>query len=392
MTAEGIGIGLTGLGVDLPAQVRTNDFWPAEWVAAHEARMKLDLTTSVDHAVRQQLAEVDPEVIQASVRWRDDVFRGTRERRVLEDEREPSDMEAAAAQRAMAAAGVEAKDIDCLLLHSGLQDFAAPANYPVVASKLGLSQRMLAMNSGAGCASFLAQMGVAAHLIKAGAIRRALIVVSCAISRVSDYRLPSSVNGGDGAVAGVIERIEPGHGYVASSQRIRGDLHGGIRLVPAEHPEERWYWTDRYAERLSVQNTDPKASRMMGARAASFCREVCQEVVDEAGYSMEDVDFLCMSNATAWFPEICCAALGIDQAKRLKVEDHFQRFGHLLAGSAPLNLYLAHSLGKIKPGDLVLIYSPGVGFVQLAQLYRWNLPAGDPAAFRAGGLRTGGAG
>jgi 3-oxoacyl-[acyl-carrier-protein] synthase III len=52
-------------------------------------------------------------------------------------------------------------------------------------------------------------------------------------------------------------------------------------------------------------------------------------------------------------------------------EEHFQRFGHLLPASAPLNLWVAWSQGRLRRGDLVLVYSPGVGFTQVASLLRW---------------------
>lgn len=380
MKAEGIGIGFEGVGVHLPDRVRTNDWWPCPWREKHRSRMKADILTSVDHAVEKGARDIDPEVVQATRHWSNDLHRGSIERRVLEDDRNPSDMAVAAGEAALEAANVAPSDLDLLILHSGLPDYVVPGDAGSVAHRLGLPPRSLAWGLEAGCASFLVATEVAGGLIAAGQFQRALIIAACPVSRVTDYDLPSSVNVGDGAVAAVIGRFEAGHGYVGMARRTRGELSGGIRLLSREHPEADWY----AGKPLTVQNGDRSAAQIMGGKAASFCREVCTEVLDGAGYTIDDVDFFCVANAAAWFPEACANSIGIPTDKYLDVSLHFQKFGHLMAASAPLNIYLAWSLGQLKPGDLLLTYSPGVGFIQTALLYRWNLPTPSRAAAGAG--------
>jgi 3-oxoacyl-[acyl-carrier-protein] synthase III len=61
--------------------------------------------------------------------------------------------------------------------------------------------------------------------------------------------------------------------------------------------------------------------------------------------------------------------MGIPQERSL---DTFEKYAHLMAASAPMNLMTAHRAGKLRNDDLVMVYSPGAGFVQNALLLRWK--------------------
>jgi 3-oxoacyl-[acyl-carrier-protein] synthase-3 len=102
----------------------------------------------------------------------------------------------------------------------------------------------------------------------------------------------------------------------------------------------------------------------------AFAKEACEEVLQKCGYSTSDVDLLVCSQPQVWFGEACAEALGLGD-RFVPPEEHFQKYGHLLPASAPLNLWVAWSQGRLRRGDLVLVYSPGVGFTQVASLLRW---------------------
>ena len=103
-----------------------------------------------------------------------------------------------------------------------------------------------------------------------------------------------------------------------------------------------------------------------------MCREACHGLLDRVEMSPEEVDFFVLAQATAWFPEALCKAVGISEERALSVEEHFARYGHLLPGSVALNLSLAVESGRLQRGDAVLLYSPGAGFTQAATLMRWS--------------------
>lgn len=373
-TKQGTGVGIVGMGIALPENVRTNDWWSKAFHDEHSHRARTDLTTQADQVAPRK---TDPEVARYASMHASDVFRGTKERRVTADGDEPSDLEARAAARALESANMSSDEVDLLLVYSVLPDVPAPLNHPLVAHKLRLRRDTSCMTLAVGCASFVSQLFVASRLIEAGDYRTALIVQSSVMSRIIDEQAPSSVNVGDGAVAAVLHRVDEGFGFIAHHQDTQGKLHAGIRLSAADQPCVPWYRGDLHGAPLRVQATDLAASLVMGTRPATFCRETCSRVLKEAGYDASDVDFFCLSQPTTWFGKACCDAMGIAHERTL---DTFCEYAHLMAASAPLNLWTAYERGRLNRDDLILIYSPGAGFIQSALLYRWNLPAPNPAA------------
>ncbi|MBW2257299.1 MAG: hypothetical protein JRI25_22260, partial [Deltaproteobacteria bacterium] len=270
---QGIGIGLVGLGVYLPETVRTNDWWPEDWRREHADRLQGDVIGSVEEAVSRRSAEVDAVVLRHAYPYRTDLYRGSRERRVIAEDMGAFEMEAAACKAALGAANVDPEQVDLLLGHSTVRDYVASSNHGLVANRVGLRHAVTAFEVCAGCVSFFFQLRVAARQIEAGESEVALTYVSSAISRITDFTRPASVVIGDGAVAGVVARVEPGFGYIAQHSMTRGDLHGAIQAVPRSRPEVPWYRFDRYDDPLVVRRVDDAAAHQLGTNAASFCRE-----------------------------------------------------------------------------------------------------------------------
>ena len=360
------GVGIRGIGLGLPETVRTNAWWPETFRVEHEKRAARDLTTQAGVAVP---AKADPEVQRYAAVHAADLFQGTKRRRVIGEGEASSDLEARAAARALADAKLDPSDVDLLLVYSVLPDYPAPLNHPLVAEKLGLRKDVTCMSVAAGCGSFVAQLLLACRLVEAGDAAVALIVQSAVTSPITDYRTPASVVTGDGAVACVVSRLDPEYGFIAHRQVTRGDLHGGVRLVPTADPRTPWFRGDVHASGLTAQSLDVAATLVMGAKFASMCRDTCAPLLDGSGYRSEDVDFFCTSQPSAWFGKACCDALGIGHDRTANT---YEEYGHLMAASAPLNLHAARASGRIQDGDLILFYSPGAGFTQSAALYRWG--------------------
>jgi 3-oxoacyl-[acyl-carrier-protein] synthase-3 len=282
-------------------------------------------------------------------------------------------MEIAACRDALADAGVSPAQVDLYYGFSHVPDYIEPTNHGRVHHALGLPLHSAAMTVAAGCASLLPMLATASRMVQAGEHERALISLSSATSRITNYGFPSSVNIGDGAVAAVIGAVEQGFGYVGQAQRTRGDLFEGVVIAPTGAEDVPWYRGDVHQSKLMITNIDRGATHVMGAHAVSLCREVVTDLYEKFGVGPEDIDFALFPQSTAWFGSALGEAVGIPEHKRLGYEDHFARFGHLIAVSLPLNLYLAYRSGRLRKGDLVLLYTPGVGFTQAAALYRWNL-------------------
>ncbi len=374
MRAGGNGFGFLAFGEHLPAEVRENTWWASDWMEAHALAKPLDLVGQVDVAVDRVELDVDPEVARARAVYGDDPFRGAVRRHILPEPLRPSDMEAAAGQAALKEAGLMPDAVDLFLMHSEVTDYAGPTNHGIVAHKLGLSNRTAAVTVSAACGSFIPQVVMATRLLQAGDADHALIIDSSAMSRLVDWREPFSINTGDGAVAAVIGRVEAGLGFVQHAWRTRADLCGAIRILPEGKPEAPWYRAGEFgSQKLICTSNDLGAARLLGVQAASMCREVVDELYDRAGIGPEDVDFFCCAQSAAWFTQAMAEAARVPLERTVPLADHWEKTAHMLCASAPYNLITAWRTGRLKKGDLVLLYSPGAGFSQLAMLYRWNL-------------------
>lgn len=364
-TIRGRGFGIVGLAVCLPTEVRDNSFWPPGWAASRAA-----------DPTRQAQAQAGGDEIPESVRaYVTDPYQGARLRRVISDAHESSDLEAAACRAALASAGRSSDDVDMLFGYSQVSDDAGPGNHGIVAHRLGLPPAVLASTVESGCASFVPHVTLASRLLGTGAETTALLYQSSATSRITDYDLASSVVTGDGAAAQVVGEVDDGLGFVDALHYTRGELRDGLVLAPKQCTG-RWY--DDQDSPLVIAARDPAQAVRMGALGPHYCQEACEALLTRNGLTADDVDYFVCAQAGAWFAPLCAAAVGIDADRFVAPEDHFQHYGHLLAASAPLNLWVAWTSGRLNKGDLILVYSPGVGFTQAAVLLRWSMD-GPPA-------------
>lgn len=367
--AQGIGIGIVGLGACLPSHVRGNDWWEGRLAPRSSGNLMADAIEGA-HVSGSAAEEV-------ARRWARQPFHGALQRRVIDDAHESSDLEIEACRQALQLAGVGPSEVSILLGYSQVPDDACPGDQGLVAHALGLPRELLALGVEAGCASFVAHLRLACGL--GGS--KALLFQSSATSRVSDFSRFASTQIGDGATAQLVGPVEAGLGFVGALSFLRGELRSGLVLGRMDG-QPRWYDQADSASPLVVTPRDREVAVQMGRAGPEYCREVCQALLERHGLQPADVDLFVCAQAGAWFGEACAVALGIPQGRWVPAEDHFQRYGHLLPASAPLNLWVAWLTGRLKVGDLVLVYSPGVGFIQAAALMRWALeppPAGTAA-------------
>lgn len=362
---EASGVGFLGLGTFLPPAVRGNDWWAGGFKRRDdEARRDF---IAIDRAPSGEEAPLAREIADAMAKLKDDPFRGARLRHVIDDAAEPSDLEARAARAALAAAEVEPGEIDLVMVASVVPDRLLPSNAPAVQAKCELT-RAAAWSLDLGCASVQPQLIAATALVKSGTYRRILMVQSCAASRIVDPEAPVSAAMGDGAAAAVIGALPDGYGLVGHYTRTDGSLRDGVVHAPIVdgRPAARW---DRAAGPIRLTSLDPAAGKTAGARATEFCREACLAALDDAGVTISDIDLFVCNQSLGWFLDACRSSLGVPAAKTI---DTFASVGNLGPASILFNLAEAERQGRLRDGNLVLMYSPGAGLTRTAAVYRWR--------------------
>ena len=318
---------VAGVGAYLPARILTN----------------AELSTMVD--------TTDEWIVERS---------GIRQRNIAAEGEKTSDLALEAAKRAIAHAGIQASDIDLIVLATATPDETFPATACRVQAALGIHHGA-AFDVQAVCSGFVYAMAVADNFIKAGQSKMALVIGAETFSRILDWNdRTTCVLFGDGAGA-LLLRAEQGEGGMADRGVLSTHLHSDGR-------HHDYLYVDGGPS--STQTTGHL--RMLGKEvfrhAVVNLADVVKETLAHTGLSASDIDWLVPHQANKRIIDGTAKKLGMGTDKVvLTVERH----GNTSAASVPLALAEAVQDGRIKPGQLVLMEAMGGGFTWGSALVRW---------------------
>jgi 3-oxoacyl-[acyl-carrier-protein] synthase III len=285
---------------------------------------------------------------------------GIHERHIAAPGEVTSDMALKAAVAALAAAGVEPKGIDLIVLGTSTPDNTFPASAVSVQAGLGMTHGA-AFDLQAVCSGFVFAMATADGFLKTGGFKRALVIGAEAFSRILDWADRSTcVLFGDGAGAVVLEaQSQPG------TREDRGILTSHLR-------SDGRYKTKLYVDGGPASTGTVGHLRMEGRdvfkHAVANITDVIEDAFRATGYTADDIDWFVPHQANKRIIDGSAHKLGIAPEKVvMTVGQH----GNTSAASIPLALGVAVADGRIKRGDLVLLEAMGGGFTWGATLLRW---------------------
>lgn len=279
---------------------------------------------------------------------------GVERRHVAASDRTLVDLATDAGRSALSDAGVEAGEIDLVIVATVTGEMLCPAAAPVVAANLGCD-RVAAFDVNAACSGFLAALDLAASRIATRASERALVIGADLMYRVIDHD--------DKATAGI---FADGGGAVVlapcpGEQRI-GRIHLGSdgahgNLVEATR-----------AEAIIRMNGHDTFRHAVGRLA-----EVTVEALEESGQTIDDVDLFVYHQANSRILAAVGDRLGLPAEK---VVDCVGEYGNTSAGSIPIALDAARSEGRLRTGARVLLGAFGGGLTWGSGLITWGEPEG----------------
>lgn len=262
-----------------------------------------------------------------------------------------------AARAALAAAGLEPKDIGLIVLATCTPDQTFPAAATIVQDRLGCHGG-IAFDVGAVCSGFLYAVSVADAMLKTGAADRALVIGAETMSRLLDWDdRTTCVLFGDGAGAIVLEArdvAEDGPGILASK------LH-------ADGAHNELLYVDGGPSSTGTVGHIRMKGREVFRHAVVNLAEVLGEVLGDTGFTAEDIDWVVPHQANQRILDATARKLGLPPEKVVVTVD---RHANTSAASVPLALDAAIRDGRIKPGDLVMLEAMGGGFTWGASLLR----------------------
>ncbi len=285
---------------------------------------------------------------------------GIRQRHIAADGEFTSDLATRAARAALENAGIDAGEIDLVVLATATPDNTFPATAVTVQANLGIEQGA-AFDIHAVCSGFVYAVTTADAMVRAGTARKVLVVGAETFSRILDWEdRTTCVLFGDGAGAIVIEGVEqPGNADDRGvlSSRLRSDGRHKDKLYVDGGPS-----TTGTVGHLRMQG------REVFRHAVGMVSDVIDGALADAGAVADDIDWFVPHQANKRIIDATARKFGWPEEKVVVTVD---LHGNTSAASIPLALDVAARDGRIKPGQLVMLEAMGGGLTWGAALLRW---------------------
>ncbi|GLK81069.1 beta-ketoacyl-ACP synthase III [Methylopila turkensis] len=285
---------------------------------------------------------------------------GIRSRHIAAPGELTSDLAIGAARAALADAGMEAGELDLIVLATATPDYTFPATATTVQAALGITHGF-AFDVQAVCSGFVYALSIADKFLVSGQHKRALVIGAETFSRILDWSdRTTCVLFGDGAGAVVLEAQEqPGatsdRGVITTHLRSDGRHRGKL-------------FVDGGPSSTGAVGHVRMEGREVFRHAVGMITDVIEAAFAATGESAETIDWFVPHQANRRIIDASAQKLGIAAAKVVVTVDHH---GNTSAASIPLALAEARADGRIKDGDLVLLEAMGGGFTWASALVRW---------------------
>ncbi|MBT2735057.1 beta-ketoacyl-ACP synthase III [Bacillus sp. ISL-7] len=272
---------------------------------------------------------------------------GIEERRIAADDVNTSDMAFEAAKQAIQDAGITAEEIDLILVATVTPDTPFPSVACRIQERLG-AKKAAAMDVSAACAGFMYGIVTAKQFIETEVYKYVLVVGVEKLSKVTDWSdRNTAVLFGDGAGATIIGPVSENRGIL--SFELGADGTGSKHL----YQDEYIIMNGREVFKFAV--------RQMG--------ESCINVLEKAGLTKDDVDFLIPHQANIRIMEASRQRLELPVEKMSKT---INKYGNTSAASIPISIVEDLEEGRIKDDDLIVMVGFGGGLTWGAIAIRWG--------------------
>jgi len=289
---------------------------------------------------------------------------GIRERHIVDKGVATSDLAVQAAKKALAQRGIEASDLDAILVGTVTPDMLFPSTACLVQHKLG-AKGAWGFDLSAACSAFLYALQVGTQFVATGAHQRVMVIGADVMSSIIDYTdRATCIIFGDGAGAVILEASDSDSlGVIDFIHEVDGSggcylyMPGGGSLHPSTH--------ETVDEKMHYVHQDGQAVFKFAVRKQT---ELCEKILERNGINASDIDVFIAHQANRRIINATAERLGV---RPERVVINIDRYGNTTAGTIPLAMDTARQEGKLKKGDLVLLASVGAGFTVGATLLRW---------------------
>jgi len=288
---------------------------------------------------------------------------GIKQRHKAADNEYTSQFAVKAANQAIERAGIKPEDIEIIICATTTPDQIMPSTGALVQREIGATNAA-GMDVFAACSGFLYGLTMVESMIRTGQIKHALVIGAEVLTKYVDYTDRSTcVIFGDGAGAAILAPVEEGKGILATKIRSDGRYEeqlyapgGGTKLGTTHQ---------------TIDNRDHffkmKGNELFKIAVRSMA-EISKEMLDKAGYTVDDVDLVIPHQANQRITDAVASRLNVPEEK---VYSNIAEHGNTSSASIPIALDECIQSGKVKEGDLVLLTAFGGGVTWGGTLIRF---------------------
>jgi 3-oxoacyl-[acyl-carrier-protein] synthase-3 len=290
---------------------------------------------------------------------------GIRERHIVDKGVGTSDLAVEAAKICLSKRGIDASELEVIIVATVTPDMSFPATACLVQNKLG-APHAWGFDLSAACSGFPYALQVGAKLVESGAHKKVMVIGADVMSSIIDYTDRSTcIIFGDGAGAVLLEPcVGDEIGLIDYFHEIDGsgapalNMPAGGSILPPSH-----------ATVDAKQHFVHQDGQTVYKYAVRKMAEVAETVLTRNGVTGADLG--------CFIPHQANKRIILSTAERLglpidRVIINIDRFGNTTAGTIPIAMNTAIEENRLKKGDLVLLASVGAGFTCAATLLRWE--------------------
>ncbi len=289
---------------------------------------------------------------------------GIRERHYVDPGVAASHLGTEAARKLLAEKGVNAAEIDMIVVASVTPDMMFPATACLIQNNLGATKAW-GFDLSAACSGFVYALTVGAQFVGAGTHKKVLVIGADVMTSILDFKdRATCVLFGDGAGAVLLEPApSDSEGIIDFAHDIDGS--GGCNLyMPAGgslHPASQ----ETVEKRMHYVHQEGQQVFKYAVRRMA---ELACQILERNGFSTKDLALVVPHQANLRIIRAMQERLGVEDSKILV---NIDRFGNTTAATIPLGLSDAIEQKRLRKGDLVLLIAVGAGYTTGAVLLRW---------------------
>jgi 3-oxoacyl-[acyl-carrier-protein] synthase-3 len=291
---------------------------------------------------------------------------GIRERRIVGKGQATSDLGAAAAKRLLEQRGIDASEIDLIIVATVTPDMFFPATACLVQTKIG-AQKAWGFDLSGACSGFVYALATGAQFISTGAHKKVLVIGADVMTSIIDFQdRATCVLFGDGAGAVLLEPAEEGERGIIDFI-LRSDGSGGHFLYMPAGGSLNPASPETIAKKMHYVHQDGRNVFKFAVRGMA---EISEEIMVRHGLTATDLKLYIPHQANLRIIQSAVERMGLHESQ---VAVNIDRYANTTAGTIPICLSEAFENKQIKSNDLILLASFGAGFTWGSLLLRWEI-------------------